>query len=245
MTRERGELVVLESVPAVAQRVADHFARVCDEAVAARGRFNVALSGGSSPRAVYELLSESPFDPLAWDDVHFFFGDERCVPPDDDQSNFKMARATLLEPRRIAAHRIFRMMGEDDPATAARSYAETLRRELGSVPVLDLILLGMGPDGHTASLFPGTDPRTGEEALVRAPYVPKLSAFRITLTPLAINAARDVAIEICGAEKAAVLERVLEGPFEPVNYPIQAVAPASGKLTWFLDRAAAAKLGGV
>jgi 6-phosphogluconolactonase len=134
------------------------------------------------------------------------------------------------------------MRGEDEPAAAARAYAEVLQREAGALPVFDLVLLGMGPDGHTASLFPGSDPLTDDDALVRAPWVEKFSTFRITLTPKVINAAREVAIAAGGAAKAAVLREVREGPYAPVEHPIEIVNPNDGVLTWFVDRAAASAL---
>ena len=207
-----------------------------------RGSFYVALAGGSTPAAAYRLLAASAFDDLDWPKIFFFFGDERCVPPDNDRSNFKMARTTLLAPRDIAPGHIFRMEGEIDPATAARTYADVLRAELGALPRFDLVMLGMGPDGHTASLFPGSDPTTDDELLVRAPFVEKFAEYRITLTPLVINAARRIAIATAGEEKAEALAHVLEGPYDPTTYPIQIVEPVEGILNWFVDKAAAARL---
>ncbi len=178
--------------------------------------------------------------------MRFFFGDERCVPPDDAQSNYRMAREELLGPLGIADAAIFRMHGEHDPTVAAAAYADVLRELLergdASVPQFDLVMLGMGPDGHTASLFPGSDPFEDDARLVRAPYVAKFSTYRITLTPLAINAAREVAVATAGPEKTDALAAVLRGPHEPQTYPAQILAPRSGRLTWLVDEAAAAKL---
>jgi len=235
-------LEIVEDPAALAQRVAEHFADTARHAIDVRGGFYVALAGGSTPAAAYQLLAASPFDDLEWSKIFFFFGDERCVPPDDDRSNFKMARATLLAPRAIEPQHIFRMLGEIDPATAARTYADVLGEELGSLPRFDLVMLGMGPDGHTASLFPGSDPTTDDELLVRAPYVEKLAAYRITLTPLAINAARRIGIATAGAEKADALAHVLNGAYDPTAYPIQIVRPVEGILNWFVDKAAASRL---
>jgi 6-phosphogluconolactonase len=240
-----GKMIVLADEAALARAVAANFVETAQAAISARGRFDVALSGGSTPRAMYALLAAPPLDgEVDWPAVRFFFGDERCVPPDDAESNYKTANDGLLAPLGIDATHVFRMRGEDDPAVAARAYAYLLRRELGPSPVFDLVLLGMGPDGHTASLFPGTDPLTDDEALVRAPWVTKFSTYRITLTPRVINAARHVAIAAGGAAKAAVLKEVREGPHDPTRHPIQIVAPKAGELTWFVDAAAASALVG-
>jgi 6-phosphogluconolactonase len=213
------------------------------EAIAARGKFDIALAGGSTPKAAYALLAAEPYrSSVDWSRVRFFFGDERCVPPADPQSNFKTASDALLRPLGIAPQRIFRMLGEIDPPLAAAAYAEVLRAELGDPPILDLVLLGMGADGHTASLFPGTDPFCGDESLVRAPWIAKLGGYRITLTPRAINAARAVAIAAAGAAKAEALKEAIQGPHDTVRTPIQAVHPGGGSLSWFVDAAAAAKL---
>jgi 6-phosphogluconolactonase len=230
-------LVIVPDEAALARAVAEHVIEAAHEALAARDRFDLALAGGSTPKAAYELLSAPPLrDSLDWSKVRFFFGDERCVPPDDPQSNYKMAHETLLAPLSIAPDAVFRMRGEDDPPKAARAYAELLVEQLGEPPVLDLVMLGMGPDGHTASLFPGSDPFTGDDALVRAPYVEKFTTYRISLTPRVINAARKVVIAAAGAAKAEAVRDVLEGPYEPVRRPIQVVRPTAGTLTWFVDR---------
>jgi 6-phosphogluconolactonase len=238
-----GKLVVVADDDALARAVAAYFIATALDALAARGRFDVALSGGSTPKAVYALLAAPlAVAALAWPRVRFFFGDERCVPPDDPESNYKTARDGLLEPLGIDAAHVFRMRGEDEPTAAARDYAAVLRAELGPSPVFDLVMLGMGPDGHTASLFPGTDPLTDDEALVRAPWVEKFSTHRITLTPRVINAARTVAIAAGGAAKASVLREVREGAYDPMVHPIQIVNPRDGELLWFVDEAAAGAL---
>ena len=232
-------LVVVADEPALARAVAEHVVETGREALRARARFDLALAGGSTPKAAYGLLAIPPLrDALDWSKVRFFFGDERCVPPEDPQSNYKMARDALLAPLSIAPERVFRMRGEDDPPGAARAYAALLLERLGSPPVLDLVMLGMGPDCHTASLFPGNDPCAEDEALARAPYVEKLATYRITLTPHAINAARHVAIAAAGSAKAEALRDVLEGPYDPLRRPIQVVRPTSGTLLWLVDREA-------
>lgn len=244
---EREHVRVVADESALAEAVAEFVVERAGAAIAERGRFDLALAGGSTPKAAYALLAAPPLrSRVAWELVRFFFGDERCVPPTDDQSNYKMANDALLAPLGIAESAVFRMRGEDEPHAAASAYADILRRELsaGGTPAFDAIMLGMGPDGHTASLFPGHDPFEDDGALVRAPYVEKFAAHRITLTPQVLNAARCVAIATSGTQKAAALAAVLEGPRDPGKYPISVVAPVDGRLTWFVDRAAAAQLGG-
>jgi 6-phosphogluconolactonase len=242
VTDVASNLQVVDDAGALALRVAQHFADTARHAIDVRGSFCVALAGGSTPAGAYRLLATNAFDDLAWSKISFFFGDERCVPPDDDESNFKMANTTLFAPRAIAAGRIFRMQGEIDPTTAARTYADVLCGQLGALPRFDLIMLGMGPDGHTASLFPGTDPLTDDELLVRSPYVEKFATYRITLTPLVINAARRIAIATDGDEKAEALAHVFGSEYDPTAYPVQIVRPVEGILNWFVDKAAAARL---
>ncbi|HTW84972.1 MAG TPA: 6-phosphogluconolactonase [Candidatus Sulfotelmatobacter sp.] len=234
-------VTVLADPAALAQAAADHVVAVVRATLAERPAAHVALAGGSTPRAMNALLVNGARDALDWNRVVFWFGDERCVPPDDPDSNYRMNRETLLDPLGIAAAHVHRMHGEDDPTAAAADYAVVLQRELGEKPRLDLILLGMGPDGHTASLFPGTLAGISSEDLVVAHYVPKLDRWRLTLTPATINAARHVAITAGGAEKADALYAVLDGPREPDVYPSQIVHPTHGELHWFVDEAAAAK----
>jgi 6-phosphogluconolactonase len=241
--RERSEVNVLVDAAAVARAVADRFVDAASRAIAAAGRFAVALAGGSTPRTTYALLAGLEYrDRVRWDSVRFFFGDERCVPPDDPQSNYGMAMTTLLGPLGIDPSRVFRMRGEDDPAAAAADYVRVLVRELGPEPVLDLVLLGMGPDGHTASIFPGSSPVTDDMLLVDAPFVPKFGTYRITMTPRTINNAKEIVIATEGEGKADALAHALDGPYDPNTYPVQIVKPKNGRLTWIVDRAAASKL---
>jgi 6-phosphogluconolactonase len=236
-------VTVLSDAAALAAAAADHVVDVLRTTLAQRDVAHIALAGGSTPRAVNALLIAAPRrGEVEWDRVVFWFGDERCVPPDDDQSNYKMNRETLLDPLKIAPGRVHRMRGEDDPSAAAADYSVVLRREAGESPHLDLILLGMGPDGHTASLFPGTTRAIDYEKLCIAHYVPKLDTWRMTLTPHAINAARNVAITAGGEEKSDALREVLEGPKQTDIYPAQLVHPVHGELRWFVDAAAASKL---
>jgi 6-phosphogluconolactonase len=241
------KLDVVPDESALAHALAGRFVALAGTALGERGRFNVALAGGSTPKAAYALLAAAPLrDALDWSRVRFFFGDERCVPPQDDQSNYKMAKLSLLDALGIPSGSVFRMRGEDEPAAAARAYAEVLAAELApdgdGTPALDLVMLGMGPDGHTASLFPGADPFTDDDRLVRAPYVAKFSAYRLTVTPRVLNAGRDVIVATAGEAKADALRAVLGATPDPSAYPIAVLRPKSGRLTWLVDEAAAAKL---
>ena len=224
----------------LAEGLADLFVRAAADAIAERGAFFVALSGGTTPKAAYMLLGQEPRgSAIEWPHVFVYFGDERCVPPDNERSNFKMANDAFLRNVGLQENNVHRMRGEDDPAAAALAYSRVLIQMMGDVPRFDLTLLGMGADGHTASLFPGEDPRTDEERLVRAPFVAKFNEYRLTMTPKVLNNARRVAIATEGAAKAQVLHAVLEGPFEPAVHPIQIVAPHDGGLVWLVDEAAA------
>jgi 6-phosphogluconolactonase len=238
------DIVVVDNEDALAERVADRFIGDARAAIASHGRFNVALAGGTTPKAAYGLLARDPRrGEIEWEKIRFFFGDERCVAPADDESNYKMARVAMFDPLRIDPANVFRMRGEDDPERAAAAYGDVLRAQLGQEPRFDLIMLGMGPDGHTASLFPGSSPATDDRLLVNAPFVPKFGTHRITFTPRVINNAGAVVIATAGPTKTDVLGHVLRGPYDPNTYPVQIVAPVHGTLTWYVDRAAAAKLG--
>jgi 6-phosphogluconolactonase len=227
----------------LAEAAADRFVSLVGAGIAARGRADVALAGGSTPRAMNALLAGPPRSTaLDWSKIRFFFGDERTVPPDDPESNYAMNRETLFDPLGIPASRVFRMRGEADPAAAAAAYARLLAAELGPRPRFDVLFLGMGPDGHTASLFPGTLASVDDTQLVVANRVEKFSTWRLTITPHVINDARNVVITAGGAGKADALHAVLEGPRALDTYPIQLVAPADGDLYWLIDTAAAAKL---
>jgi 6-phosphogluconolactonase len=238
-----GNLLVVETPELVAQALADQFVEAARSALEQRGSFFVALAGGTTPKAAYELLAQEPRrSKIDWKDVHVLFGDERCVPPQSEDSNYNMAAGAFLRSVDIPNQNVHRIHGEDDPVRAASQYATLLVEMTGRPPALDLILLGMGADGHTASLFPGADPRVNEQQFVRAVYVDKLRAHRITFTPLVINNAAHVVIAIEGLPKAPALYAVLKGPYEPSVHPIQIISPKHGTLTWLVDRAAAAEL---
>jgi 6-phosphogluconolactonase len=232
----------------LAQAATEHVVTRAVETVAAQGQFAVALSGGSTPRSTYALLASPEFaGRVDWPHVHVFWGDERCVPPDHPDSNYRMAREALLDHVPIPARNVHRIRGEMEPAQAADEYERTLRTFLaarpgGSPSCFDLVLLGMGSDGHTASLFPGTAAIREETRWVVAHDVHKLSAWRVTLTPVAINAAAHVTFLVAGAGKAERLREVLAGPHQPDVLPAQIVRPTDGQLLWLVDAAAAAHL---
>lgn len=219
---------------------AARFAALAREAVDARGRFTVALAGGSTPRALYRLLAGMP---LPWGAMHFFWGDERHVAPDHADSNFRMACEALLARSRVPAANVHRIRGELAATAAAELYAAELERFFGArLPRFDLVLLGMGGDGHTASIFPGTRAVGETRSVVVANWVEKLAAERITLTAPALNHAAHVMFLVSGADKSAVLREVIEGPFDPDRLPAQLIRPESGACEWFVDRAAAGEL---
>jgi 6-phosphogluconolactonase len=215
------------------------------ESIAARGRFTVALSGGGTPRPIYARLAVTDHaERIDWGKVHVFFSDERCVPPDDAASNYRMAREALLDHVPLPQENIHRLRGEADPAQAALAYEQALRRifRASSIPALDLICLGMGDDGHTASLFPGTAALREQERWVVAQYVAVARTWRVTFTAPLINAAREILFLVEGAGKSETLRRVLEGPYEPDVLPSQLIQPIRGQARWLVDAAAAAQL---
>jgi 6-phosphogluconolactonase len=241
--RQRGELQVYPNAEVLAAALADLLVSVGGASIAERGLFRVALSGGNTPRAAYELLGQVPRSlALSWSDVYIYFGDERCVPPSDEQSNYRMAKKAFLDAVPLPPANIHRIRGEADPGIAANEYASILRSDLAQPPRFDLVLLGLGPDGHTASLFPGTPPDIDGNALVRAVYAQSQMSWRVTITPLVINLARVVAFAVEGVEKADILAKVLEGPFDPTTYPAQIVNPKPGRLIWLLDELATGML---
>ena len=203
----------------------------------------VALSGGSTPKLLFELLASPNFQGrVRWSNLHLFQVDERCVPPDDPQSNYRMIREALLESVPLPKENFHRMAAErPDREQAAREYAEELARVLRPAPEewprLDLVFLGMGPDGHTASLFPGSQALEERTAWVTPNFAAKLDSFRLTLTLPVLNAAAHVIFLVAGADKAETLGQVLEGP--EGHFPAQLIQPARGRLSWFLDESAA------
>ncbi|HEX9058103.1 MAG TPA: 6-phosphogluconolactonase [Ktedonobacterales bacterium] len=239
---------VFDDVAALSRAAADALAEVAAKAVRQHGRFRVALSGGSTPQALFKLLAHAPYhDRVSWSRTFVFWGDERCVPPTSADSNYRMARETLLFHVPVPATQVYRMPGEAaDPEAGARLYEMSLRRAFalapGEMPRFDLILLGMGSDGHTASLFPHTSALRVTDRLVVANRVEKLNTTRLTLTVPVLNNAATVLFLVAGDDKAGALKAVLRGPKHPEEYPAQLVAPHDGELVWLVDRAAAAGL---
>lgn len=245
---ERVHLVVAEDLNGVAQLGADLFVELARKAIAAGHDFAVALSGGSTPRLMHRLLAGDPYRAAVdWSRVRFYWGDDRHVAPDDPDSNFRMARETLLDAVPLREEQIHRMRTEEtDAGVAADRYEQELRQYFhlapGQLPRFDLIYLGMGPDGHTASLFPHTAALRVEDRLVVANPVPKLNTDRITLTAPVINHAAAVAFLVAGSDKAPALAAVLDGPRDPDEYPSQRIHPSDGDLYWYVDRAAASQV---
>ncbi len=235
------ETRVLPSKAEVAKAGADLFVSAAQEALAARGSFNVALAGGSTPLGMYQLLAQEPYrSQVDWSKVSFYWGDERCVPPDHSDSNYGAAAQAIIEPLGIPEKNVHRMRGEIDPERAAEEYSLEVQQAVpGQPPRFDLILLGMGDDGHTASLFPGTHALDVSDRIVTANYVPKLDSHRLTFTARLINAARLVVFLVTGEGKAEALQAVLEGERDPHTYPSQLVAPENGRLVWLMDEPAA------
>ena len=234
---------------AVARYAAREFARRARAAIEASGAFKVALAGGSTPRRTYELLAEPPLaGQLDWEATHVFFGDERQVPPDHKESNYHTALETLLSKVRVPEEQVHRMEGERSDLFAAAAHYETLLCDSFGVsvgsgfPRFDLVMLGMGDDGHTASLFPGTKALGEARAFVVANEVPQKSSWRLTLTAPLLNAAHCVMFTVAGQDKAEPLAAVLEGPRQTDRFPSQLVSPEDGDLIWLVDSAAAAKL---
>ena len=224
---------------------AETFCGLGARAIRENGKFTVALSGGSTPRGLNQELATNFSTQLDWQKVFFFFGDERHVPPADSESNYRMANESLFSKLAIPADHVFRIPAEmPDAGQAALAYEQTLRNFFrsspGSFPRFDLILLGLGPDGHTASLFPGTTALEEKQHWVVANWVEKFSAFRITLTYPVLNSAACVMFLVSGGEKSEMVRRALKDP--AADLPCQKVRPVEGELIWFLDQAAAAKL---
>jgi len=241
------EIRILTTPQELFDAAAEEVIQAANESVGARGKFTIALSGGSTPKSLYNLLATNARNTLPWDRMFFFWGDERHVPPTDPESNYQMVQEAMLSKVSIPAANIFRFEAENpDAAAVAEAYEQTLRKffqlSAGEFPQFDLILLGLGPDGHTASLFPGTSGLKERSRLVIANWVEKLKTHRLSLTFPVLNAARRVAFLVSGTDKATVLRAVLEGDAPADQYPAKLVNPKDGKLIWFLDRAAASGL---
>jgi len=243
------EVRILTTPQELFAAAADEVLRSATEAVTQRGRYTIALSGGSTPRNLYTLLATNARNAMPWDRTFFFWGDERHVSPADPESNYRMVEESMLSKAPVPAGNVFRVAAENPDATAAAdAYEKTLKSffalEAGQLPRFDLILLGLGPDGHTASLFPGTAALREESRLVVANWVEKFKTSRITFTLPVLNAARCVAFLVSGTDKAPALHAVLETDAPGEQYPSKLVHPTDGKLIWMIDRAAASELSG-
>jgi 6-phosphogluconolactonase len=243
------QIRILDHAQSVASSAADEFVRLAQLAVDSKGQFTAALSGGSTPKALYSLLADhtaqkrSPDIP--WSKIHLFFGDERHVPPDHPDSNFRMANEAMISKVPIPPENVHRVHSENEDAAAAalqddEAIAQVFGLKDNALPRFDLVLLGMGPDGHTASLFPGTRAVHELRRRVVANWVPKFNSFRITLTRSVLNNAAQVMLLVCGADKAQALSEVM-GSGNPDDYPVKYIQPTNGGLLWLLDMAAAAK----
>ncbi|PTL36368.1 6-phosphogluconolactonase [Candidatus Methylomirabilis limnetica] len=248
--RHEVDLLVVSDFAAVAQEAAKQVVAIADKAVARCGRFTVALAGGSTPKRLYSLLTAEPYcTRLPWRGTHIFWGDERAAPPEHPDSNFGMARATLLSRVPIPANQVHRMQAERTDLDAAASEYESEIAKVFEIrptdepPMFDLILLGLGPDGHTASLFPYSHALQEATRWVAPNYIPELKTNRLTLTPPILNRASAILFLVSGGEKAAVLQAVLEGPPDPERLPAQLIRPVAGRLLWLVDQAAASRLG--
>jgi 6-phosphogluconolactonase len=242
-------LYTVDATPeAVANRAAGYFLARIREAVAARGKARIAVSGGSTPKRTFELLAGAPFrDQVPWEKLEIYWVDERVVPPTDPDSNYRMTRLALLDKVPVNESLIFRIRGELAPDAAASQYESDIRGsfrlEGAEMPTFDSLALGMGPDGHTASLFPHTAALHELQRIAVANHVlTQKDAWRVTLTSPVINQARDVFFIIVGSDKAPPLKSVLSGPYQPEEFPSQFIQPKSGRITLLLDAAAAASL---
>jgi 6-phosphogluconolactonase len=238
-----------ESVETVSRRVAQHMVERIVASAEARGKARIAISGGNTPKHTFELLADpgSPYRAqIPWDKLELYWVDERCVPPDQPDSNYRMTREALLDKVPLSKSQVFRIQGELNPEEAADKYEfdirQSFRLEGAEMPVFDLVALGMGPDGHTASLFPHTQGLHEMMRIAIANHVLQKESWRVTLTWPVINRARDVIFLIEGADKAEALKQVLLGPYNPETFPSQLIKPANGRIFMYLDAAAATAL---
>ncbi len=239
-------IAVYADLDTISQQAAQYIVRIANEAVVTRGRFTIALSGGNTPGKLYSLLGSEPYlSQIDWEYAEIFWSDERCVSPEDPESNYRMAHETLLSHISTPAAQVHRMpAAEPGREGAALAYAQEMQRAFGTdgIPSFDLIQLGMGPEGHTASLFPHQPSLHETQRLIMPVSVPKPPPDRLTFTPPLLNAARHVLFLATGADKADALQAVLEGPYNPDEYPAQIVRPANGEVVWMVDEAIAQKI---
>lgn len=241
-TEGERDVQILSDLEAISHEAASLFVSASRDSIATRKKFAVAISGGSTPRRLYTLLSSSPYcDQVDWHNVHFFWADERCVPKEDEESNFKVAFDRLLSKVPVLDGNIHRINGEEEPEKAARDYEADIREFFGvsGFPVFDLVLLGMGEDGHTASLFPDSKSLEETARLAVPVYLEKDNRSRITLTLPVLNNATQILFLVAGSSKAAVLSEILSDGEKKKEFPAGRIRPVQGKVTWLIDREAA------
>lgn len=232
---------VFSTPEALSEGAAKFIIELAQQSVADKGRCIIALSGGSTPERLFQLFAQSPYNTLLpWQHIYFFWGDERCVPLDDKRNNAYQAKQLLLDKINVPAKNIFRIPTNLSPAEAADQYEESIKQLFGDEPPrFDLILLGMGDNGHTASLFPHTSVLHEEARMVKEVYIEEVSMYRVTMTAPLINLAHYIVFLVTGANKAAMLKTVLQGAYKPELYPAQLIDPVDGTLLWMVDEAAA------
>jgi 6-phosphogluconolactonase len=236
-------LQIFETSNETLAAAAEYFVRIAKEAITGNGKFTVALSGGSSPKGLFELLAAKYRSAIEWDKVFFFFGDERYVPADHPDSNALMAKKALFEPLYIDPGQIFTVGTILKPGEAAAAYQRAIEKHFNSAPPkFDLVLLGLGDNAHTASLFPNTPVLDVREVGVKEVFLEDKQIFRITFTAPLINLAHHIAFLLFGSSKAEAVKEVLQGPRDYYQFPAQLIQPVDGDVTWFMDRAAAAAL---
>ncbi len=242
------QIIILDTAEELFVRAAEEIAHVAGEAICMHGEFNLCLTGGTTPERTYDLLATRFELSVDWKEVQFYWGDERCVPPDDAASNYAMANRTILSKLKIKSDQIHRMRGEDAPEAAAREYEDELRERMslgeGEFPRFDLMLLGLGDNCHMLSLFPGIPALHEEHRLVVPVEVEDKVRHRITLTAPVMNNSARIMFIVSGEKKAAAVKRVLEGTDDPERVPAHLVAPKDGVVMWMLDKAAASQLSG-
>jgi 6-phosphogluconolactonase len=228
---------------AAAAACAQHISALLEQALSDQEHATLAVSGGSTPKLLFQSMIASGF---RWQRVHLFFVDERAVPPNDPESNFRLANENLIVPAHIPPEQVHRVHGESKPEAAAQQYVDDIRNffglEEGEMPHFDVVQCGMGPDAHTASLFPGETSIEDREHIAGAVYVQKMAKWRVTLLPAALLAARNTAFLVTGADKAPAVGDVFHQEFDPKHYPAQLISRQSKRVTWFLDQAAAVEL---
>ncbi len=240
------QIAIYPDIHTLSQHAAEYVVRIANESIALHGQFTIALTGGTTPKEMYSLLGSEPFRrQIDWRLVHIFWGDERCVPHNSPESNSYLAQEVLLNKISISESQIHRMPADQpDREVASQAYTVEMQRTFGTngIPSFDLIHLGMGPEGHTASLFPHQASLHEKRRLVMPVSVPKPPPDRLTFTPPLLNAARNVLFLVTGSDKADALQAVLEGEYQPEEFPAQIVRPTNGEVVWMLDKAAAKNL---